>query len=42
MNWMAKDTYSNIKNNPNIPQDIKDCWLELCIETCDIYELCNY
>ena len=42
LNQLAKDTYPQIKDNHNIPQDIKDSWLELCVTSCDIYELCNY
>lgn len=36
----ARTIYSNIVNNPRISQDIKAAWLEVCINTVDIYVLC--
>lgn len=36
----AREIYPNIINNPRISQDIKDEWLEVCVNTVDIDVLC--
>ena len=38
---MCRKMYSNIVNNPNISQDIKEAWLELCVINTDIDFLCR-
>jgi len=38
---ISKDFYSSIKDNINIPQEIKDGWRDMCVECVDIKELCN-
>jgi len=42
INKMAREIYSSIVGNHNIPNDIKNAWLELCITSSDIYALCDY
>lgn len=42
LNTMARDMYSAIKDNNNIPKDIRDAWLDLCVVTTDIENLCNF
>lgn len=36
----AQKIYPNIVNNPRISQDVKDAWLEVCVNTVDIDILC--
>ena len=31
MKQMASDMMPNIHNNPKVPDDIKDAWIELCV-----------
>lgn len=38
---MAKETYNRIKDNPNIPYEIKDAWLEACVNFFDVSHLTN-
>ncbi len=38
---MSQETYCSIKDNPNIPNEIKDSWLEQCINNVDVMELTN-
>lgn len=38
---MSRQMYSSIKDNPNIPQDVKDAWLEMCVSNADVMELTN-
>lgn len=38
---MCRKMYSNIVDNPNISQDIKEAWLELCVINTDIDFLCR-
>lgn len=39
---LGQSTYNAIKDNPNIPNDIKESWAEVCVSSCDIKELTNY
>jgi hypothetical protein len=39
---LGQSTYNAIKDNPNIPNDIKESWVEVCVSSCDIKELTNY
>lgn len=38
---MATETYSLIKDNQNIPIDIRESWRDMCVKCVDIKELCN-
>lgn len=38
---MAKDMYSNIKDNEYIPKEIRDAWCDLCVSECNVKDLCN-
>ena len=38
---MAKDTYSHIKDNEYIPNDIRESWRDLCVSECNVKDLCN-
>ena len=38
---MGQNIYCSIKDNPNIPDEIKDAWLEVCIDSVDVIELTN-
>ena len=38
---MAKDMYSNIKDNEYIPKEICDAWRDLCVLECNVKDLCN-
>lgn len=41
LNW-GQSIYNAIKDNPNIPNDIKESWAGVCVSSCDIKELTNY
>jgi hypothetical protein len=38
----AKYMYNTIKDNPNIPDDIKYWWIVTCVELSDVKHLCNF
>lgn len=42
MHDVALDIYTSIKDNPYIPKDIKESWVDFCVITSDVKDLTNY
>ena len=38
---IAQDTYNAIKDNPDIPKELKDSWTRACVNNCNINMLGN-